>query len=297
MGRAPILPEIDRQMSQARHTMLKGRPKPSFRLLGLVLSLILLGCGEGPQLGSQDAQASGAATVTAWAKQGTTFPELEGLATSTPAMPMTEVSANQPSASARPSPTALVASTLAPSETAGAATIATQVATPQPTTRRATLDSIAKGSQEPAGRITIPSLDIDAPVVEVSWHVDQVEGQAVAIWDTAAGAAGHHRGTAAPGAQGNCVISGHSRAQDGGVFNKLWLLEPGGLIKVTNVDGDQYTYVVDRVEKVEELGQPLVQRLANAALMAPTQEARLTLITCWPDWAYTHRVIVVARLQ
>jgi sortase (surface protein transpeptidase) len=30
--------------------------------------------------------------------------------------------------------------------------------------------------------------------------------------------------------------------------------------------------------------------------MAPTQEARLTLITCWPDWAYTHRLIVSARL-
>jgi len=81
------------------------------------------------------------------------------------------------------------------------------------------------------------------------------------------------------------------------VFNELWLLEPGDLIRLTNVRGDSYQYVVERVERVQELGQRLEQRLANASLMAPTQDARLTLITCWPDWAYTHRVIVVARLQ
>ena len=77
----------------------------------------------------------------------------------------------------------------------------------------------------------------------------------------------------------------------------LWTVEPGDIIKLSNVQGDQFEYVVDRVEKVEELGQPLAQRLANASYMAPAQDALLTLITCWPDWAYTHRVIVVARLR
>ena len=145
------------------------------------------------------------------------------------------------------------------------------------------------------GRIAIPKLSIDAPVVEVSWHLTEVEGQAVGIWETAVNAAGHHRGTALFGAEGNCVISGHARAQDGGVFDRLWELVPGDAIILQDNAGEQHRYRVERSHKLLELGASLDQRQSNAAYMDGTDAALLTLITCWPDWAYTHRYLVLAR--
>jgi LPXTG-site transpeptidase (sortase) family protein len=265
------------------------------RLFPLVLSVALLSCGEGGLSRLQDPRVSGAATITAWARQGTLFPELEALATtSTPALAASQPVAVETSASILSTPSGALAST--PASSQAQATMAPVEASTLPTARpvrpRPTPDP-----QESVGRIAIPALGIDTSVAQVSWHLEQVEGQAVAIWDTIPGVAAHHRGTAAPGAAGNCVISGHSRAQDSGIFSGLWTVEPGDIIKLSNVQGDQFDYVVDRVEKVEELGQPLAQRLANASYMAPAQDALLTLITCWPDWAYTHRVIVVARLR
>ena len=146
------------------------------------------------------------------------------------------------------------------------------------------------------GRLLIPALAVDVPVVEVSWHLEQVEGQTLGVWDTVSGAAGHHRGTAPFGAAGNCVLSGHSRSAEGGVFQRLAELKPGDKLLLVTAAGDTYQYVVESLRKLPELGEDLAQRRAHAAVMAPTQDARLTLITCWPDWAYTHRLVVIARL-
>jgi LPXTG-site transpeptidase (sortase) family protein len=283
-------------MGHIRAGVTIGKPAVWFRLFPFVLSVTLLACGEGGLSSSRDSRASGAATITAWAREGTLFPELNVLATtSIPSTAIAEPVAAEPSASVpSTSDAALLTTAAAPQAQATMASV--EASTPPSLARSATPRPIPN-AQEPIGRIAIPTLGIDVPVAQVSWHLDQIDGQAVAIWDTIPGSAGHHRGTAAPGAKGNCIISGHSRAQDSGIFNGLWALEPGDIIRLANVQGDEFAYAVDRVEKVEELGQPLAQRLANASFMAPTQDAVLTLITCWPDWAYTHRVIVVARLR
>ena len=147
------------------------------------------------------------------------------------------------------------------------------------------------------GRILIPALGIGAPVVEVSWHLATAEGERLAVWATASQAAGHHRGTAPFGGGGNCVISGHSRAKEGGVFHGLWELTPGDAILLATASGERYEYAVETTRKVLDLGASLAQRRDNATCMAPSDDARLTLITCWPDWAYTHRIIVVAGLM
>jgi len=147
---------------------------------------------------------------------------------------------------------------------------------------------------EPVRRVQFPSLGIDAPIVEVSWHLAQVEGQTLAEWDTVQNAAGHHRGTAGLDGVGNCVLAGHSNPE-GGVFQGLWELQTGDAVVLTDNDGRQYRYLVSEVHKLQETGADLAQRRANAAWMAPTADTRLTLVTCWPESAYTHRVIVVAR--
>lgn len=147
------------------------------------------------------------------------------------------------------------------------------------------------------GRVVAEAVGIDAPLVEVSWRLDEQEGQPLAVWETAEGAAGHHAGTAGPGEAGNCVISGHSGSGDTGegVFAGLWDLGAGDGVEVIDAEGESHRYRVESVTRVREVGATLEERLANAAVMDPTEDARLTLITCWPEWAYTHRVVVVAR--
>jgi sortase A len=196
----------------------------------------------------------------------------------------------------------------------------TDTSKPESTTRQVTIVNTAKPKvtprqataaatsatpiiQDPEGsRIVIPALGIDVPLEEVSWHIEYLEGKPIAVWDTAMGAAAHHRGSAAPGSVGNCVISGHSGepeseegAVEGAVFAGLWELEAGDLVHVTDEAGEQHTYIVESVTRVQEVGASLSERLEHGEVMSPSSDTRLTLVTCWPAWAYTHRVIVVAR--
>ncbi len=145
------------------------------------------------------------------------------------------------------------------------------------------------------GTLAIPALDRVVPIVSVGWRVDEIDGAQLAVWETVNDAAGHHRGSSPLGGEGHCVLSGHSNPDSGGVFAGIWDLQPGDTIDVRGGDGQVYPYVVNSVEKVQETGASLEERLAHAEVMEPTDDARLTLITCWPDWAYTHRVVVVAR--
>lgn len=145
------------------------------------------------------------------------------------------------------------------------------------------------------GRIVIPAIDRDALIFEVGWHTEEIGGQKVAVWDTLSGAVGHHRGSAPLGGPGNTVLSGHTGGKDGGVFRGLWDLQPGDEIWIITREGQEYLYIVEEVFKLQEVGASLEQRLQNARYMDPTEDDRLTLITCWPEWAYTHRVVAIAR--
>jgi sortase (surface protein transpeptidase) len=142
------------------------------------------------------------------------------------------------------------------------------------------------------GRIRIPSLAIDLPIVPVSWHLAQIEGRWLGVWDTVPGVAGYHRGTAGFGESGNCVLSAHSRQGDG--FYGLWDVTVGNHIEIIGLDGSQSVYIVESVHHVAETGASLAERKANAAQLNHVERIQLTLITCWPDWAYTHRIIVTA---
>ena len=68
-------------------------------------------------------------------------------------------------------------------------------------------------------RLQIPSIDLDSKVVAVGTKTDD-KGRL--LWETAAFAVGHHKGSGLPGESGNVVLSGHiSSPREGNVFNKL----------------------------------------------------------------------------
>jgi LPXTG-site transpeptidase (sortase) family protein len=136
----------------------------------------------------------------------------------------------------------------------------------------------------PAKRVIVPTIGLDSKVIQLGTHLDK-RGQLA--WETAPFAIGHHRGTAGPGQNGNMVLSGHiSSPNEGAVFHRLPDLKVGeGVIVAT--EERQYLYrVVDRKVVTPD----------EVSVMEPTADPSATLITCYPDGIYSHRLVITTKL-
>ncbi|MCG3210607.1 MAG: hypothetical protein FOGNACKC_04238 [Anaerolineae bacterium] len=141
--------------------------------------------------------------------------------------------------------------------------------------------------------LSIPSVGIDAEVIPVGWSIIQKDGFEYSIWQVADYAVGWHKTSAPLGQPGNTVMAGHHNV-NGEVFRDLVNVEIGD--KVTIYAGEKkYDYVVDFKTIVKEKGEPVEVRKRNAEWISPTNDERITFVTCWPYTNNTHRVIVVAR--
>jgi sortase A len=141
-------------------------------------------------------------------------------------------------------------------------------------------------------RLVLPSIKVDSPVVEVGWKTSVQGGQLVSEWEVADYAVGFLKTAALPGAPGNTVMAGHNNI-NGEVFKNLIDLKIGDEVFVY-VDQTAYRFVVKQKLLLKEQGMPIEQRLQNAQWIAPTNDTRLTLVSCWPYASNTHRVIIVA---
>ncbi|MEA3337828.1 MAG: sortase [Chloroflexota bacterium] len=148
-------------------------------------------------------------------------------------------------------------------------------------------------------RVVIPAIDLDTAIVDVGWTVVERGDERFTEWETAEDAAARHINSARPGQQGNVVLSGHHNTR-GEVFRRISDLEiePGDYIYLYDDEGQRHTYLVDEVTDppLLEVGADSDQRLENARYILPTNDARVTLVTCWPYWTNTHRVVVVGKL-
>lgn len=136
----------------------------------------------------------------------------------------------------------------------------------------------------PARRLVIPSIELDSKVIPIGTTVDRT-GQVV--WETAAFAVGHHKGTAGPGQVGNMVLSGHiSSPAEGQVFHRLPEVQVGDGF-IVGTDDKQFLYRVTETKTV------LPQEVS---VLAATPTPTATLITCVPDHVYSHRLVVSAEL-
>jgi len=144
-------------------------------------------------------------------------------------------------------------------------------------------------------RIIIPSIDVDAKVVDVGWDIVNQDGVAVTVWQVAEYAVGHHLGSANPGDGDNIVLTGHVGGY-GKIFRDLNRIQPDDDVILMSGD-QQYRYVVRDQILIHEAGVSQRQRLANARFIQPTGEELLTLVTCWPesgDDRYAYRLVVRA---
>jgi LPXTG-site transpeptidase (sortase) family protein len=170
----------------------------------------------------------------------------------------------------------------------------TSTATPQPAQPPVPADNppAAAAGSEPT-RLVIPSVGIDSKVIPIGWQVVEQNGQQYSLWQVADYAVGWHETSALPGKIGNTVMAGHHNV-NGEVFRDLVNVEVGDKIAVYS-GNQEFDYQVELKTIVKEKGEPLEVRQRNAQWIAPTNDERLTLVTCWPYTNNTHRVIVVAK--
>jgi sortase A len=134
-------------------------------------------------------------------------------------------------------------------------------------------------------RIVIPSIALDAKVVEVGIVVEKGKP----VWETAAFAVGFHRGSALPGTKGNVVMAGHISSpvsKRGDVFRRLPEVRIGDRVQV---------YVGER-RVTYEIAEIRVVAPTAVQVMNQTPDATLTLITCYPDNDFSRRLVVVGKL-
>jgi len=126
---------------------------------------------------------------------------------------------------------------------------------------------------EQARRLEIPTLSGDYPIVQGD------------DWEQLKKGIGQYAGSGRPGQVGNVVLSGHNDIY-GEPFRYLDRLQVGDEIIVSS-ERQAYTYVVSEVRVVEP---------TDVWVMAPADDARLTLISCYPYRVNTKRIVVFAQL-
>lgn len=147
-------------------------------------------------------------------------------------------------------------------------------------------------------QIAIPALDLDVPVAPMGWRVTDVDGVRTTKWDVPLTEAGWHVNSAGAGGQGNVVISGH-QVQGEAVFAQIALgeLSADDDINLTDANGAVYTYRVTEItDPIPLVGATAEEAALANSYVAPTEDARLTLLTGWPADTTTHYLIVVAEL-
>jgi sortase A len=217
------------------------------------------------------------------------------------ALTPTSTSTPQPvaTASSLPAPTSPTRS--APTPTATSTTVPTPVVLPdngtspeRVTTAPAADQPTPVATGNPPDRIVVPAIGLDVPVVTVGWHVEQIKGAAVSVWDVPDRRVAGWLKTSAPAGQpGNTVLDGHHNIK-GEVFRRLVDLKPSDVIDLY-ANGAVYHYAVTEKHILPDRDQPMQVRIANAQWIQPTDDERLTLVTCWPYTNNTHRLIIVAR--
>jgi sortase A len=143
-------------------------------------------------------------------------------------------------------------------------------------------------------RIVIPSISVDAPVVPAARH--EVRGQETTLaWLEVPRerAAGWYEASAALGVAGNTVLSGHNTGY-GEVFRDLYTLDAGDTV-IVYADDMPYMHTVSETLVLVEAGETLEARRRNAHYIEPTDDERVTLVTCHPYGSLRYRLIVIAR--
>ncbi len=140
-------------------------------------------------------------------------------------------------------------------------------------------------------RLTIPAINVNAPVEQVGVDANGNMDTPKDPWGTAWYAPGTR-----PGMQGNAVIAGHVDYHGIGpvVFWDLHTLTPGTAVFVTDDQGKQRRFLVTEIQVYPADNAPLPK------IFGATSETNLNLISCIGDFdpgsaSYNSRIVVFTR--
>ncbi len=141
------------------------------------------------------------------------------------------------------------------------------------------LHSSGAGQSQPIAYISIPRIGIkNAPIfdrgVDSGGNMLIAKGKSVTHFDSSS-----------PIGSGNAVLYGHDDI-DGSVFARLKDLASGDEIDVTPAGASPVVYHM--------IGPHTIVQPNAVQILNPTNDVRLTLFTCWPNWVDTQRVVVTA---
>lgn len=102
------------------------------------------------------------------------------------------------------------------------------------------------------------------------------------VWEISEEGASYLLGSGVPGGKGNVIIYGHNKNK---LFGPIRWLEIGDEIKVINKKGEEFIYKVARTKTVSP---------DEISVLAPTEDATLTLYTC-TGFLDSQRLIVIAK--
>ena len=149
-------------------------------------------------------------------------------------------------------------------------------------------DGLPKGAP---CRITIRSIGVDAPVIELGLRSDGTL-QVPTVYSEA----GWWKGGAKPGKIGSSVIVGHvDNLRGPAVFYRLPKLKSGDVVTISRVDKRPVRYVI------EDLGVWAKSNFPSEIVYGPTPIAELRLITCGGVFNrstghYTNNIIAFGRM-
>ena len=106
---------------------------------------------------------------------------------------------------------------------------------------------------------------------------------------------GHFPSTEQPGQVGNVAIAGHRSGIANPPFVNIDAIHPGDLIEITTAQRITYTYTVTSTTTVAPTDVDVIAEVPGHPDQTPTR-AQLTLITCWPAYGHSKRVVVQAVL-
>jgi sortase A len=130
-----------------------------------------------------------------------------------------------------------------------------------------------QGPQQ-AIRLIIPAINVDAPIYMGDGPEQLKKG------------VGQYIGSGDPGQPGNLVLSAHNDIY-GQIFRHLDQLQPGDEVQV-QTHSNAFTYIITGWREVLP---------TEVSVLAPTPQASLTLISCYPYLVDDKRIVVTADLK
>lgn len=141
-------------------------------------------------------------------------------------------------------------------------------------------------------RLIIPGISLDSEIIPIGFKTVEVGGRTAIQYLVDNHRVGWHKRSAKLGQVGNTVLNGHSDVY-GKIFKDLHKVKPGDELTILS-NKQVYRYVITQKVIVQENGVSVEERIKNVQWIAPTEDERLTMVTCiYPG--STHRLIVIAH--